>query len=224
MNQVLLVGHLTADIHFRRLPSAQGERPYLRLILMASQPRPLAGVRIVLWDAAAEHYQPCLRRGSEIGVIGELATRRHDGRTILEVAASSLLLLRNTSPPQGAPLPAGASQALVTGTLDRAPDYTLRSRFGGDPAPFLRLSLSSDETLAGLPVILRGSLAALAHPYLRAGSRVAVSGSLRMRPGAAQVHLAAARISFLENIDWENGDRARAQAVPPDGGGGWPLR
>jgi single-stranded DNA-binding protein len=95
MNRVFVVGNITGDIYYDRFLIKGEKRTFLRLILMAERPRPLRGMRVVLWDQKAELYFPYLRKGSELAVIGQIESRQHKGKWIHEVVSENLLLLRN---------------------------------------------------------------------------------------------------------------------------------
>ena len=61
------------------------------------RPRPVRGLRVVLWDEKAELYFPYLKKGSELAVIGQFQSRQHKGKLVHEVVSESLLLLRNVN-------------------------------------------------------------------------------------------------------------------------------
>lgn len=229
MNRVFIVGNLTGDIYYDRHLIKGQERSYLRLILMTSRPRMVQGMRIVLWDQKADLYYPYLRKGSEIAVVGQLQSRIYREKLIHEIETENILLLRNIdwtagersrqkynlSSPNG-----NTSSVFVVGDVaeDIYFDYFKRSpEKGGGEYAFLRLILNSDEYLTGLRVVLRGTLAELAFPYLQPGSKVAIDGHIQTRDrenGQRVTEITAEHIAFLENIDWESGERARqARAV-----------
>ena len=84
---------------------------------------------------------------------------------------------------------------------------------GGDYA-FMRLRLKCDENLDGLRVIVQGSLAELARPYLQPGSKIAIDGRIQTRDretGKQVVEVVVRNMTFLENINWAAGDAARQQ-------------
>lgn len=218
MNRIFLVGNITGDIYFDRLLIKGVERPFLRVILMASRPHFIGGLRIVLWDEKAEQFYPYLQRGSEIGVLGALQTRQFKGKTIHEVEASNLVLMRNLNPAAGE-VPAraaGENHVFLVGTLAEDLYYDFFENSQGGRYPFLRLLLTNDQYLDGLRVVLRGSLAELSYPYLRPGSKVAVDGHLQTRDresGRRVVEVTAEHIAFLDNIDWQAGEAARLAGV-----------
>ncbi|MBM3125281.1 MAG: single-stranded DNA-binding protein [Chloroflexi bacterium] len=226
MNRVFLVGNLTGDIYFDRLLIKGTERSFLRVILMASRPRVISGMRIVLWDEKAELYFPYLQRGSEIAVSGFLQSRQFKGKLVHEIEAVNLILLRNINWEQGETerrkhdrsLPdAGGNHVFIIGSVgeDIYYDHFQRSEGNGEYA-FLRLMLTNDEYMKGLRVIVRGSLAELSYPYLQEGSKIAVDGHIQTRDratGKKVVEVTAEHIAFLENINWEAGEIAqRAKA------------
>jgi single-stranded DNA-binding protein len=226
MNRVFLVGNITGDIYFDHLLIKGTERPFLRVILMASRPRVVSGMRIVLWDEKAELYFPYLQRGSEIAVSGFLQSRQFKGKLVHEIEAASLILMRNINWEQGESerqkhnisLPeAGANHVFIIGTVGEDIYYDRFQRGDGNGEyAFLRLMLTNDEYLKDLRVIVRGSLAELSYPYLQEGSKIAVDGHIQTRDretGKKVVEVTAEYIAFLENINWEAGEEAqRARA------------
>ena len=225
MNRIFLVGNLTGDIYFDHLLLKGEETPYLRLVLMADRPRPLRGMRVVLRGSKAEMYYPYLQKGSEVAVVGMLQSRLYREKTIFEIEAEHLILLRNIDWKTGEevrqkynwPIPTVSTNSVfVIGEVmdDLYYDWFKRSPERGEGQyAFLRLLLNNDEYLNGLRVVLRGTLAELAYPYLRPGSRIAVDGHIQTRDretGQRVTEVTAEHIAFLENIDWEAGETARA--------------
>ncbi len=226
MNRVFLVGNITGDIYFDRLLIKGAERPFLRVILMASRPRVVSGMRIVLWDERAELYYPYLQRGSEIAVFGFLQSRQFKGKLVHEIEAVNLVLLRNINWDQGETerrkydrsLPeAGGNHVFIIGNVgeDIYYDRFQRGEGNGEYA-FLRLMLTNDEYMKGLRVIVRGSLAELSYPYLQERSKIAVDGHIQTRDretGKKVVEVTAEHIAFLENINWEAGEAAQRARI-----------
>jgi single-stranded DNA-binding protein len=222
MNRVFLVGNITGDIYFDRLLIKGTERPFLRLILMASRPRVVSGMRIVPWDEKAELYYPYMQRGSEIAASGFLQSRQFKGKLVHEIEAASLVLLRNINWEQGEnerrkraiSLPeALGNQVFIIGSVgeDIYCDRFQRSDGSGEYT-FLRLMLTNDDYLKGLRVVLRGSLAELSYPYLQEGSKIAVDGHIQTRDretGKKVVEVSAEHVAFLEQINWEAGEASR---------------
>jgi single-stranded DNA-binding protein len=226
MNRVFLVGNLTGDIYFDRLLIKGVERPFLRVILMASRPRVVSGMRIVLWDEKAEFYFPYLQRGSEIAVFGFLQSRQFKGKLVHEIEAVNLILLRNINWEQGeterlkhnVPLPESAgNHVFIVGTVGEDIYYSqFRRGEGNGEYAFLRMLLTNDEYLKGLRVVVRGSLAELSYPYLQEGSKISVDGHIQTREretGKQVVEVTAEHIAFLENINWEAGEAAQRAKV-----------
>ena len=223
MNRVFVVGNITGNIYFDRFLMKSERRSFLRLLLMAHRPRPLRGLRVVLWDEKAELYYPYLKKGSELAVIGQFEIRQYRDKMIHEVVSESLLLLRNIDWKRGEhqrkkynlPTPNGDSNhVFIVGevledlhfqVLQRSPE-----RGGGEYA-CLRFRLKCDEYLDGLRVTVLGALAELAHPYLQPGSKIAVDGALQTRDretGNKTVEVVAHNLTFLAYINWEAGDAA----------------
>jgi len=76
--------------------------------------------------------------------------------------------------------------------------------------------LTNESYINGLRITVRGTLAQLTYPYLKAGSRIAVDGHLQTRDretGNKVVEVTAEHIAFLENIDWLAGEAAREAAM-----------
>jgi single-stranded DNA-binding protein len=224
MNRVFLVGNITGNIHFDIL----GDRPFLRLILMAGRPRIIAGLRIVLWDDKATKFFPYLQRGSEIGVIGHLMTREYKGKIITEVEANHLILLRNINWENGSKkqeeMTTSTSASFIVGKvaediqfkwLERNRKATC-AREDAQHLALLRLLISNGEYLDGLRIAVYGALAQLAYPYLRAGSVIAVDGHLQTKDCNADhklVEVTAEHIAFLQNIDWAAGAAAQRRMM-----------
>jgi single-stranded DNA-binding protein len=226
MNRVFLVGNITGDIYFDRLLIKGVERPFLRLILMASRPRVVSGMRITLWDEKAELFFPYLQRGSEIAVLGHLQSRQFKGKLVHEIEALQLVLLRKINWELGElerqkhnlTMPTvSENNVFVVGSVgeDIYFDQFQRGEGNGEYA-FLRLMLTNDEYLKGLRIVVRGSLAELSYPYLHEGSKIAVDGHIQTRDretGKKVVEVTAEHIAFLENINWEAGESAGRREV-----------
>ncbi len=227
MNRVFVVGNLTGDIYFDRFLIQSRRRSFLRLILMAERPRPVRGLRVVLWDEKAELYFPYLKKGSELAVIGQFQSRQHKGKLVHEVVSESLLLLRNVNWEGGEQARQKHNLPALDGTnnhvflVGRVMDelsltWPQRSpESGGGEYAQLRLRMLCDEYLQGLRVVVRGALAELAYPYLQTGSKIAVDGHLQSRDhanGKQAVEVTAHNMTFLENINWAAGDAANNPA------------
>lgn len=222
MNRIFLVGNITGDIYFDHLLINGNKRPYLRLVFMSTRPCILKGMRIILWDEKAELYFPYLQRGSQIAVVGMLQSRQYNSKMVHEIEATNLILLSNIQwevgekerQRQNLPLPsASANHVFVVGTVgeDIYFDWFKRSNGGGSYA-FLRLMLSNEQYLEGLRVNVLGTLAELAYPYLKNGSKIAVDGHLQTRDretGKKMVEVVAEHVAFLENINWAEGEAAQ---------------
>lgn len=231
MNSVFIVGNITGDIYYDHLMFKGQETPYLRLVLISSRPRPLRGLRVVLQGELAAQTFPYLRKGSQVAVTGLLQSRIYRERTIIEVEATRLILLHNIDWENGEavrqrngwlPLATSANHLYVTGKVsgDIFFDWFERSpEKGGGKYAFLRLILNGGEYLEDLRVVARGSLAELAHPYLQAGSRIAVTGHLQTRQretGQRVTEVTAEHIAFLENVNWQAGEAARIAHSDPN--------
>ncbi len=228
MNRIFIVGNITGDIYYDQLLIKQEKRAFLRLILMSSRPRHVAGMRIVLWDEMADLFFPYLQRGSEIAVIGHLQTREHKEKLVHEIEATNLILLRRINWEFGeaerlrrnvAKVPASANNVFVIGDIgeDIYFDRFERAQGEGDYA-FMRLMLTNDEYLNGLRVVVRGSLAEISFPFLQKGSKVAVDGHLQTRDretGKKVVEVTAEHIAFLENINWAAGEASQLHQPAP---------
>ena len=228
MNRIFIVGNITGDIYYDRLRIKGAERPFLRLILMASRPRYVGGMRIVLWDEKADLFFPYLQRGSEVAVVGLLQTREHKEKLVYEVEATNLILLRKVNWEHGErertrrnlPKPsASANNTFVVGDIGEDIYYDWFKRADGEGSyAFLRLMLNNDQYLNGLRVIVRGTLAELAFPFLQKGSKIAVDGHIQTRDretGRKVVEVTAEHIAFLENINWAAGEAAQKVSNEP---------
>jgi single-stranded DNA-binding protein len=184
-------------------------------------------MRVVLWDEKAELYYPYLKKGSELAVIGQFESRMHKDRWVHEVVSENLLLLRNIDWENGerirlqANLPEISTErndVFVVGQVQEEIrlDWLPRPVEHGGESARLSLRLQCGDQIRSLRVVVLGSLAELAHPYLQSGSRIAVDGYLRSRDpdtGRIYVELTARNVTFLENINWAAGEAARL-AVP----------
>lgn len=101
------------------------------------------------------------------------------------------------------------------GNLTHPPHFHLVGRSG---LPFLRFYLAVDdgrESASFLRVVAYGELALATHPYLQTGSKVLVHAHYRQRKRVDRdetIHeFVADHIIFIDKIDWERGDEARAQ-------------
>lgn len=223
MNQVFLVGNITGDIYFDRFLINGNRHSFLRLVLIASRPRRLEGMRIILWDENAQLYFPYLKKGSELAVMGQLESHVHKGRLIHEIVADHLLLLRNIDWQRGEKLrqemnlPVFNNQEnhiFVVGRVMKDIHFEWQSR---DPAnggkyAYLWIKMRCDRYLQGLRVGVFGDLAELAYPYLQSGSKIAVDGHLQTHhraTGQPVFEVAAHNLTFLENINWTAGEAAR---------------
>ena len=140
------------------------------------------------------------------------------------MVSESLLLLRNINWARGEhvrkqlklPGPDGSgSDVFVVGEVLKGIHFEW---FKGEAEPdsegyaYLRLRLMSDDYLHGLRVVVRGTLAELAHPYLQVGSKIAVDGHLQTyapENKRKQVEVTARNMTFLENINWAAGEAAQ---------------
>ncbi len=226
MNQFFVVGNITGDIYYDTLLIKGNRVPYLRMVLMSDRPRVVRGLRLVVQGEMATLYRPYLQRGSEILAVGALQTRFFRGKPVWEVLVSNLVLLRNINWEYGEAARkrngieklddslGDANRAFVIGdvregfTLERKPGR----RVGDDPqgVAFLRLLLDNSKYAKNLRVTVAGALAELVHPYLRAGSRIAVDGHVQSDNGQC-CELFAHNITFLANVDWELGNLMAAK-------------
>ena len=203
MNQVVLIGNLTGDIHYDEA------HEFLRLILMAGRPRIITGLRVLLIGSDAEKFRPCVRRGSEVGLVGYLRTRPFQGKTVMEIVANHLVLLRNTNLAGISPFIVG----MVKGNLqlEWKESASTHRRIA-----FLGLALCTEDHPDGLEVIVYGALAELVHPYLRQGSVIGVDG--RLLPNG-KARMVAQHLALLQNINWaaqlESGEEPGNEADDP---------
>jgi len=233
MNRIFLVGNITGDIYFDTLLIKGARRPFLRLILMASRPRQVRGLRVSLWDDQAELYFPYLKRGSGIAVVGTLISREFKGSLIHEVEALDLVLLRNINWDFGEqervrralPRPsASANDVFLIGRVGEDIYFDWFKRADGEGSfAFLRLMVSNDRYLDGLRVNVLGSLAELVHPYIKKDCRLAIDGHFQTRSresGKRSVEVTAEHITFLEGVNWPPGTVApEARSPEPEEAG-----
>ena len=91
-------------------------------------------------------------------------------------------------------------------------------RVGETLLPFMRLYLAVDhdkEKTSYVRVVAYGDLALVTYPYLQVGSKIMVQARYRQRKRHDRdetVHeFVADHIVFLDKIDWERGNAARAR-------------
>lgn len=220
MNSVVLVGNIAGDMY----SGTHDGRPFLRLLLLAGRPRFISGLRIVLVNGLAKDLYPALRRGSEIGVIGHLVTRKHKGSFVAEVEARNLALLRNFSwadvEAHGSVIAPDSGRAFLEGVILSQVHFEWRPRCpGGQPDPGDRVAVLRFELLRKKPpdpcpatILAYGPLAELLRPYLQEGSELAVDGALRpLAPGGWAVVVENA--ALLRNIDHPRAAAAQARCM-----------
>ena len=195
MNTVSVVGNITGDIYFDQFLIKGRQRLYLRLVLMASKPDPVRGLRIILWDQRAALFYPYLRKGSEIAVEGKLTSRTYKDNLLHEVMARHLVILRRAKQRGLAELGAAysvqsvgehAEQRPIQGLV--LPDIKLASSVAdeaGQNGPRAELSFgvqvanSQPRPAASnghVKVLVKDRLAELAANYIQAGDQVALLG------------------------------------------------
>jgi single-stranded DNA-binding protein len=215
MNRVFLVGNITGDIYHDTFLIKGARRPFLRLILMSNHPRIIKGLRINLWDEAAELYFPYLQRGSGIAVVGSLLSREFKGSLIHEVEALNLILLRNINWEKGeeernrrawSMPPHSANSVFLIGKVGEEIHFGRYRRTTGEGSfALLRLRISNEQYLDGLRVNVLGSLAELVYPQIKKDARVAIEGHFQTRSlegGKRIVEVTAERVTFLDGFPW----------------------
>jgi single-stranded DNA-binding protein len=218
MNSVVLVGNIAGDIYFNH----NGGRPLLRLLLFSGHPRLITGLRVVLLDGRAKGFYASLRKGSEIGVIGHLITRRHERSFVAEVEARNLVLLRSFSwsdiDTRGTIVEQGDDKVVVEGTIGPDILFEWRQRKTGkflgvnDQYAFLQFDLFNNTHPEGLNIVAYGFVAELIFPYLRPKSGIAVDGLLRQDKGGWRV-VVAENVALLRNIDYIRAAAAQSRLV-----------
>lgn len=218
MNSVVLVGNIAGDIY----SGTQNGRSLLRLLLISGRPRLITGIRIVLLDDRAKELYTSLRKGSEIGVIGHLTTRRHERNFVSEVEVRNLVLLRNFSwadiETRGTNVSQVGGKAFIEGTVVSDVLFEWRLRKTGkllgvnDQYAFLQFDLSNKTSPGGLTIVAYGFLAELMFPYLRQTSEIAVDGFLRQdRKG--QWIVVAENVALLRDIDYIKAAAAQSRLM-----------
>lgn len=103
------------------------------------------------------------------------------------------------------------------GNLTHPPHFR---RVGASQIPFLRLYLAVDDAkdpTSFVRVVAYGNVALLTSPYLQIGSRVLIQARYRQRKrrdNMETVHeFVADHIVFIDKINWERGDAARARLL-----------
>jgi single-stranded DNA-binding protein len=187
MNSVVLVGNIAGDIY----SGTHNGRPLLRLLLLSGRPRFISGLRLVLLDGKGKDLYASLRKGSEIGVIGHLVTRKHERNFVSEVEVRNLVLMRNFSwadiEARGTIIQQEDGKAFIEGTIVSDVLFEWRRRKTGkyldvnDQYAFLQFDLikKNSPDPSPLTIIAYDILAELIFPYLHPSSEVAVDGLLR---------------------------------------------
>lgn len=103
------------------------------------------------------------------------------------------------------------------GNITHPPHF---QRVGESQLPFLRLYLAVDDGkdhTSYVRVVVYGDMALLTYPYLQPGSKIMVQGRYRQRKRHdvdEKVHeFVADHIVFIDKINWERGDLARARLL-----------
>jgi single-stranded DNA-binding protein len=218
MNSVVLVGNISGDIYL----GTYNGLSLLRLLLFSPHPRPVSGLRIVLQDSRGKEFYAALRKGSEIGVIGHLKTRRHERSFVAEVEVRNLVLLRNFSwsdiDTQGTTVKQGDGKTVVEGMIGSDILFEWRQRKTGkflgvnDQYAFLQFDLFNNTHPEGLNIVVYGFVAEFIVPYLRPKSEIAVDGLLRQdKQGRRSV--VAKNFALLRNIDYIRAAEAQARVA-----------
>jgi len=218
MNIVILMGNISGDIYLGQHTG----RSSLRLLLFSDHPRPVSKFRIVLKDGKAKEFYAALRKGSEIGVIGHVTTRRHEHNFVAEVEARNLILLRSFSwsdiVSKGARVEQGDDKAVVEGTIGSDILFEWRQRKTGkflgvnDQYAFLQFDLFNDNYPEGLNIVAYGFVADFIVPYLRPKSEITVDGLMRQDKRGRRV-LVAENVALLRNIDYIRAAAAQSRLM-----------
>jgi single-stranded DNA-binding protein len=218
MNIVVLMGNISGDIYLGQ----HNGRSLLRLLLFSDHPRPVSKFRIVLQDGKAKEFYAALRKGSEIGVIGHVTTRRYESNFVAEVEARNLILLRSFSwsdiDTQGAIVEQDDDKAVVEGTIGPDILFEWRQRRTGkflgvnDQYAFMRFELFNNTHPKGLNIVAYGFVAELIFPYLRPRSEIAVDGILRQNKQGRRV-VVAENVALLRNIDYLRAAAAQSRLM-----------
>ena len=218
MNSVVLVGNIAGDIYSNQ----NNEHPFLRLLLFSSRPRLITRVRIVVLEGRAKEFYTSLRKGSEIGVIGHLITRRHERSFVTEVEARNLILIRSFSwadiEARGTIIEQGGGKAFVEGTIGPDILFEWRQRKTGkflgenDRYAFMQFNLFNKTYPEGLNIVAYGFLAELVFPYLRPTSEVAMDGLLR-QDKQGRWAVVAENVALLRNIDYIRAAAAQSRLM-----------
>ena len=218
MNIVVLAGNISGDIYLGQ----HSGRSLLRLLLFSDHPRPVCRFRIVLLDGKAKEFYAALRKGSEIGVIGHVTTRRYEHNFVEEVEARNLVLLRNFSwsdiDTQETIVEQGNGKAVVEGMIGPDILFEWRQRKTGkflgvnDQYAFMRFDLFNNTHPEGLSIVVYGFVAELIFPYLRPKSEIVLDGLLRQDKRGRQVVLAE-NVALLRNIDYIRAAAAQSRLM-----------
>ena len=218
MNIVVLAGNISGDIYLGQ----HNSRSLLRLLLFSDHPRPVSRFRIVLQDGKAKEFYAALRKGSEIGVIGHITTRRYERSFVEEVEARNLVLLRNFSwsdiDTQETIVEQGNGKAVVEGMIGPDILFEWRQRKTGkclgvnDQYAFLQFDLFNNTHPKGLNIVVYGFVAELIFPYLRPRSEIAVDGLMRQNKCGRQV-VVGENVALLRYIDYIRAAAAQARLM-----------
>jgi hypothetical protein len=216
MNNVFLVGNIARDMYF----NPDGGHPLLRLLLFSSYPPSFRKLRIVLLDGRAKGFYSSLRKGSELGIIGQIRTHEHDHNSITEVEAKNLALIRDFSWAEVEKhemlVESGSGRIFTKGKIGSRVDFEWRQMKQGkflgvnDQYAFMRFSLFNKSCSEGLRVAGYGPIAEMVFPYLTPTSEIVVDGVLRQDQQGKQVAVLE-NIALLRNIDYIRAAAAHAR-------------
>jgi len=218
MNSVVLVGNISGDIY----SGTHNGQPLLRLLLLSGRPRIIAGLRIVLLDGRGQEFYAALRKGSEIGVIGHLTTRRHERSFVSEVEVRNLALLRNFSwadiEARETIVDQGSGKAFIQGKITSDVFFEWRQKKTGnflganDQYAYLQFNLSNKTYPDVLTIVVYDFLAELMFPYLHPESEVAVSGVLR-QDKRGRWAVVTENVALVRNIDYIRAAAAQSRLM-----------
>ena len=106
------------------------------------------------------------------------------------------------------------------GNITHPPKF---QRVGENQLPFLQIYLAVDDGRNGasyLRIVAYGDIALLTYPYLQVGSKILVHARYRQRQHSdknERIHeFVTDNIIFIDKINWERGDAARARLSVPE--------
>jgi len=130
MNKVMLIGNLTRDPELSTIPNGTSVCKFgiavNRRFANSEGNRDVDFFNIVAWRALGENCGKFLKKGSKVGVAGQIQTRTYDAqdgskRHVTEIVADEVEFLNRVGDGSGSSAPAGDSGDMVPVSDDNLP-------------------------------------------------------------------------------------------------------